>query len=73
MERLPKKRVSWQVFLLMMVNLRVLAQDSFLISKISPYKMSFFLCSSLDLQSQMDLEGSNLWEWKVAELAQSRV
>lgn len=30
-----------------------------------------FLCSSLDLQSQMDLEGGNLWEWNVAELAQS--
>jgi hypothetical protein len=27
------------------------------------------VCSSLDLQSQIDLEGNNLWEWKVAELA----
>ena len=35
--------------------------------------MSFFVCSSLDLQSQMDLEGSNLWEWKMAELAEGRV
>lgn len=71
MEKLPQERVSWQVFLLLMVNLRVLTPDSFLISKISRYTMSF-LCS-LDLQSLMDLKGSNLWEWKVAELAQSRV
>jgi hypothetical protein len=72
-EKLLKGRVSWQVFLLIMVNLRVLAPDSFLISKIIRYKMSFFLCSSLDLQSQMDLEANDFWEWKVAELAQSRV
>jgi len=70
-KKLAQERVFWQVFLLIIVNFRVLAPDSFLISEISLYKMSFFLCS-LDLQSQVDLVGRNLWEWKMAELAQSR-
>lgn len=70
-KKLAQERVFWQVFLLIIVNFRVLAPDSFLISEISLYKMSFFLCS-LALQSQVDLEGRNLWEWKMAELSQSR-
>jgi hypothetical protein len=42
-EKLSKERVSWQVFLLIMANLRVLAPDSFLISKNIRYEMSVFV------------------------------
>ena len=41
-KKLAQERVFWQVFLLIIVNFRVLAPDSFLISEISLYKMSFF-------------------------------